>query len=81
MTSATGSGAARFNGQEEIHGVLVGPDGTPVPFYHDEVSQTAHEFAKVESSFRDTQPLSAGGAARLLTTATGPFSFKSTPRV
>jgi beta-galactosidase len=46
-----------LNGQEEIHGVLVGPDGTPVPFF-DEVSQTAHEFAQVESSFRDTLPLS-----------------------
>ncbi|MFZ0319670.1 MAG: beta-galactosidase [Candidatus Sulfotelmatobacter sp.] len=46
-----------LNGQEEIHGVLVGPDGTPVPFY-DEVAQTAHEFAKVESAFRDTAPLS-----------------------
>ena len=46
-----------LNGQEEIHGVLVGPDGTAVPFL-DEVSQTAHEFAKVESSFRDTAPLS-----------------------
>ena len=46
-----------LNGQEEIHGVLVGPDGTPVPFL-DEVSQTAHEFAKTESSFRDTSPLS-----------------------
>ena len=46
-----------LNGQEEIHGVLVGPDGTPVPFY-DEVSQTAREFAKVESSFRDTTPVS-----------------------
>jgi beta-galactosidase len=46
-----------LNGQEEIHGVLVGPDGTPVPFY-DEAAQTAHEFAKVESSFRDTAPLS-----------------------
>jgi beta-galactosidase len=46
-----------LNGQEEIHGVLVGPDGTPVPFL-DEVSQTAHEFAKTESSFRDTAPLS-----------------------
>lgn len=46
-----------LNGQEEIHGVLVGPDGTPVPFY-DEAAQTAHEFAKVESSFRDTQPVS-----------------------
>ncbi|MBZ5663446.1 MAG: beta-galactosidase [Acidobacteriia bacterium] len=46
-----------LNGQEEIHGVLVGPDGTPVPFL-DEVSQTAHEFAQVESSFRDTTPVS-----------------------
>ena len=46
-----------LNGQEEIHGVLVGPDGTPVPFY-DEAAQTAHEFAKAESSFRGTQPLS-----------------------
>ena len=46
-----------LNGQEEIHGVLVGPDGTPVPFY-DEASQTAHEFAQVESSFRGTSPVS-----------------------
>jgi beta-galactosidase len=46
-----------LNGQEEIHGVLVGPDGTPVPFY-DEVSQAAREFAQVESSFRDTIPVS-----------------------
>jgi beta-galactosidase len=46
-----------LNGQEEIHGVLLGPDGTPVPFYN-EVSQTAHEFARVESSFRDTTPVS-----------------------
>ncbi|HUM04105.1 MAG TPA: beta-galactosidase [Terriglobales bacterium] len=46
-----------LNGQEEIHGVLVGPDGTPVPFL-DEVSQTAHEFAKVEAAFRGTTPVS-----------------------
>ena len=46
-----------LNGQEEIHGMLVGPDGTPVPFY-DEAAQTAHEFAKAESSFRDTHPVS-----------------------
>jgi len=46
-----------LNGQEQYHGVLVGPDGTPVPFY-DEVSQTAHEFARAESAFRDTTPLS-----------------------
>jgi len=46
-----------LNGQEEIHGVLVGPDGTPVPFY-DEAAKTAHEFAKAEETFRGTQPLS-----------------------
>jgi beta-galactosidase len=46
-----------LNGQEEMHGVLVGSDGTPVPFY-DEASQTAHEFAKVENSFRGTTPFS-----------------------
>ena len=46
-----------LNGQEEIHGVLVGPDGAPVPFY-DEVSQTAREFERVESNFRDTIPVS-----------------------
>src|SRR5580692_9515570 len=46
-----------LNGQEEIHGVLVGPEGTPVPFYS-EVSQAAHEFARVENSFRDTTPVS-----------------------
>jgi beta-galactosidase len=46
-----------LNGQEEIHGVLIGPDGTPVPFY-DEAARTAQEFTKVESSFRDTAPLS-----------------------
>jgi len=46
-----------LNGQEEIHGVLVGPDGTPVPFY-EEAAKTAHEFAQAESAFRGTQPLS-----------------------
>ena len=46
-----------LNGQEQYHGVLVGPDGAPVPFY-DEVSQTGREFAQVESSFRDTAPVS-----------------------
>ena len=46
-----------LNGQEQYHGVLVGPDGTPVPFY-DEVSQTAHEFSKAEASFRGTAPVS-----------------------
>jgi beta-galactosidase len=46
-----------LNGQEQYHGVLVGPDGTPAPFY-DEVSQTAHEFARAESAFRGTRVVS-----------------------
>jgi len=46
-----------LNGQEEIHGVLVGPDGSPVPFY-DEARQTANEFAQLEGAFRGTTPVS-----------------------
>lgn len=46
-----------LNGQEEIHGTLVGPDGTPVPLL-DEVSQTGAEFAKTEAAFRDTSVVS-----------------------
>ncbi len=42
-----------LNGQEQYHGTLLGPDGTPALFY-DEVSQTAHEFAKVQNYFRGT---------------------------
>jgi beta-galactosidase len=42
-----------LNGQEEYHGVLVGADGTPVPFY-DEVSQTGREFSLVQDAFRGT---------------------------
>lgn len=34
-----------LNGQEEYHGTLVGPDGTPVPLY-DEVKQLGADFAK-----------------------------------
>lgn len=34
-----------LNGQEQYHGTLVGPDGTPVPLY-DEVAQLGKEFAK-----------------------------------
>jgi len=46
-----------LNGQEEYHGTLVGPDGTPVPFY-DEVKQTAQEFSKAENAFRGTTVMS-----------------------
>jgi beta-galactosidase len=46
-----------LNGQEEIHGTLLGPDGTPVPFY-DEVAQLGADFAKTQAALRDTRPLS-----------------------
>jgi len=42
-----------LNGQEEIHGTLVGPDGQPVPLL-EEVAQTAKEFADLQETFRDT---------------------------
>ncbi|MGA8149696.1 MAG: beta-galactosidase [Terriglobales bacterium] len=46
-----------LNGQEEYHGTLVGPDGTPVPLY-EEVSQIGSEFEKVASYLAGTQPVS-----------------------
>ena len=46
-----------LNGQEEIHGTLVGADGTPVPLL-EEVSQTGREFAQVQEAFRGTTPVS-----------------------
>jgi beta-galactosidase len=46
-----------LNGQEQYHGTLVGPDGTPVPLY-EEVQTIGSEFAKAESSLRGTTPVS-----------------------
>jgi len=46
-----------LNGQEQYHGTLVGPDGTPVPFYN-EVKDIGRDFAKVGGDFRDTTPVS-----------------------
>jgi beta-galactosidase len=46
-----------LNGQEEIHGTLVGPDGKPVPLL-EEVTQTAKEFGDLQSAFRDTRVVS-----------------------
>jgi len=46
-----------LNGQEEYHGTLVGPDGTPVALY-EEVSQIGREFEKVASYLAGTQPVS-----------------------
>jgi beta-galactosidase len=45
------------NGQEEMHGTLVGPDGEPEPLLS-EVAQTSAEFAQVQSAFRDTRVVS-----------------------
>jgi beta-galactosidase len=46
-----------LNGQEQYHGTLVGPDGTPVPLYS-EVSQIGEQFARVSESLRNTSPVS-----------------------
>ena len=46
-----------LNGQEEIHGALVGPDGKPEPLLP-EVAQTAKEFADLQGVFRDTRVVS-----------------------
>jgi beta-galactosidase len=46
-----------LNGQEQYHGTLLGADGTPVPLY-EEVAQIGREFARAESYFRDTIPVS-----------------------
>jgi beta-galactosidase len=45
------------NGQEEIHGTLVGADGTPVPLLA-EVAQTAGELARTQDAFRGTRVVS-----------------------
>ena len=46
-----------LNGQEQYHGTLVGPDGTPVPLY-EEAGQIGRDFAKAESAFRGTTVVS-----------------------
>jgi beta-galactosidase len=46
-----------LNGQEEYHGTLVGPDGTPVPLYS-EVQQVGREFAKAGPTLAGTTPRS-----------------------
>ncbi len=46
-----------LNGQEQYHGTLVGPDGTPVPLYQ-EIQAIGGEFEKVEGVLRGTRPIS-----------------------
>jgi beta-galactosidase len=42
-----------LNGQEQYHGTLIGPDGTPVPLYP-EVQQVGREFAKASPALAGT---------------------------
>ena len=44
-----------LNGQEEYHGTLIGPDGTPVPLYA-EVVQVGKEFERAGPALRGTEP-------------------------
>jgi beta-galactosidase len=46
-----------LNGQEQIHGSLLGADGTPLPLYA-EIQQLGNEFTKVQEAFRGTTPVS-----------------------
>ncbi len=46
-----------LNGQEEMHGALLGPDGTAVPLL-EEVSRTGREFAQTQEAFRGSRPVS-----------------------
>jgi beta-galactosidase len=46
-----------LNGQEEIHGSLIGSDGTPLPLF-DEIAQTAKEFADTQAAFKETSIVS-----------------------
>jgi beta-galactosidase len=46
-----------LNGQEEMHGTLVAPDGEPEPLLS-EVTQTAAEFAQIQNAFRGTRVVS-----------------------
>jgi beta-galactosidase len=46
-----------LNGQEELHGTLVGPDGKPEPLLA-EVAQTAKEFGQAQGAFRGKRVIS-----------------------
>ncbi|MGC1784809.1 MAG: beta-galactosidase [Acidobacteriaceae bacterium] len=46
-----------LNGQEEYHGTLIGPDGTPLPLYP-EVAQIGREFMKAGPVLAGTSPKS-----------------------
>lgn len=46
-----------LNGQESLHGSIIGPDGKPLPVY-DEVAQIGREFAKASPAVAGTHPVS-----------------------
>ena len=46
-----------LNGQEQYHGTIVGPDGTPVPLY-DEIAQLGKDFATIGTQLAGTTPVS-----------------------
>jgi beta-galactosidase len=46
-----------LNGQEQYHGTLLGPDGKPVPLYH-EVAGIGQEFRRASAAIAGTAPLS-----------------------
>jgi beta-galactosidase len=46
-----------LNGQEQYHGAVVGPDGTPLPFY-DEFAEVGRDFAKASPALAGTAPVS-----------------------
>jgi beta-galactosidase len=45
-----------LNGQEQYHGALVGPDGTPLPIY-DEIRGIGSEFERASIALKGTQPV------------------------
>jgi beta-galactosidase len=45
-----------LNGQEQYHGALVGPDGTPLPIY-DEIRGIGSEFERASNALKGTQPV------------------------
>lgn len=47
-----------LNGQETMHGSIVGPDGKPLPVYT-EVQQIGRDFAKASAALKGTTPISS----------------------
>ena len=55
MPSSIWQWRSALNGQEQYHGCLVGPDGSPLPLYQ-EVAQIGHEFARASAALAGTAP-------------------------